>query len=225
MSRRISAAQAAFAALRICALALGFLLVSCVSGPDRQALAAEYLLLADGYAGLEDYEKALFFYERAAEDPALQNTAQYGMGRMYALSGNWDEAVWLFAGLYAQDPENEILLSSYAYALASSGNIDESLRLYRALRDSRPDDARLAADYVELLFAAGKYAEAEAEAESVRAEFPDSGEIATLEDLEERIAEALGTAESAPDAAAGNPAAPDAAGTEAESAVSGEPEE
>ena len=83
------------------------------------------------------------------------------------------------------------------------------------MRDSRPDDARLAADYVELLFAAGKYAEAEAEAESVRAEFPDSGEIATLEDLEERIAEALGTAESAPDAA----------GTEAESAVSGEPEE
>lgn len=175
----------------LAALPLLFCLSACLSAPDREALAADYLFLADSYAEVEEYEKALFFYERAATEPAFRDVAEYGMGRMYALSENWRAAARVFRRLYEKDPENGILLSSYAFALASDGQIERALPLYAGLRDSRPDDARLAADYAELLFAAGLYDEALEEAAAVKERFPDNEQTVSLDDMEERVAKAL----------------------------------
>ena len=103
------------------ALLLPFGLGRCLSAPDREALAADYLYLADCYAEVEEYEKALFFYEKAASVPAYKDVATYGMGRMYALGENWAAAIRVFKALYEMESENSILLSAYAFALASDG--------------------------------------------------------------------------------------------------------
>ena len=177
------------------ALLLPFSLIACLSAPDREALAADYLYLADCYAEVEEYEKALFFYEKAAKEPAFKDVATYGMGRMHALSENWGAAVKIFKPLYEKEPENSILLSAYAFALASDGQVEKALPLYSVLKDERPDDARVAADYVELLFAAKMYDEALLEAAAVKEMFPDNEQTVSLDNLEERIAEALGEPE------------------------------
>ena len=187
--------QARRGALRLiaaaAALLLPFSLSRCLSAPDKAALAADYLYLADCYAEVEEYEKALFFYEKAAAVPAFKDVATYGMGRMYALSENWVAAVKVFKGLYEREPDNSILLSAYAFALASDGQLDEALPLYSLLKDERPDDARVAADYVELLFAAKMYDEALLEAAAVKERFPDNEQTVSLDSLEERIEKAL----------------------------------
>ena len=173
------------------ALLLPFSLSRCLSAPDKAALAADYLYLADSYAEVEEYEKALFFYEKAAKEDAFKDVATYGMGRMHALSENWSAAVKIFKSLYEKEPNNSILLSAYAFALASDGQIETALPLYATLRDSRPDDARVAADYAELLFAAKMYDEARAEAAAVKEKFPDNEQTVSLDNLEERIQKAL----------------------------------
>ena len=173
------------------ALLLPFSLAACLSAPDRAALAADYLYLADCYAEVEEYEKALFFYEKASKEDAFKDIATYGMGRMHALSENWAAAIKVFKALYEKEPENSILLSAYAFALASDGQLDKALPLYSKLKDERPDDARVAADYVELLFAAKMYDEARAEAAAVKEKFPDNEQTVSLDNLEERIEKAL----------------------------------
>ncbi len=171
--------------------ALPFYLSACLTAPDREALAAEYLVLADSYAEVEEYEKAFFFYEKAAREDAFKDVAQYGMGKMHALSENWSAAVKIFASLYEKDKENSILISAYAFALASDGQIGKALPLYEKLMDERPDDARVAADYVELLFAAKLYDAALEEAAFVKELYPDNEQTASLDNLEERIEKAL----------------------------------
>ena len=177
------------------ALLLPFSLAACLSAPDREALAADYLYLADSYAEVEEYEKALFFYEKAAMEDAFKDVATYGIGRMHALSENWGAAVKVFKALYEQESENSILLSAYAFALASDGQLDKALPLYATLVDAQPDDARVAADYVELLFAAKMYDEAREEAAAVKERFPDNEQTVSLDNLEERIEKALKGAE------------------------------
>lgn len=167
------------------------LCVSCVSAPDRGALAAEYMVLAEGYAGLEKYDQALFFYKKASTEPSYKNAALYGMGRIYALTENWKEAVSVFASLYEQEPENEILISAYAYALVAAGDGERALPLYAEMMRTHPDDARFAVDYVELLFLAGLYDEAREEAAALEERFPNNPELASLGDIEERIRAAV----------------------------------
>ena len=173
------------------AILLPFGLAACLSAPSRAALAAEYLYLADCYAEVEEYEKALFFYEKAAMEDAFRDVAAYGMGRMCALSENWGAAVKIFKSLYEKEPDNSILLSAYAFALASDGQLGKALPLYATLADARPDDARVAADYVELLFAAKMYDEAREEAAAVKERFPDNEQTVSLDNLEERVQKAL----------------------------------
>ncbi len=168
-----------------------FTCISCLSAPDRESIAAEYMILAEGYAGLEKYDQALFFYRKAAMEPSYKNAAEYGIGRIYALTGNWKDAAKVFASLYEMEPENEILISSYAYALAASGDVDKALPVYRVIMEKHPDDARFAVDYVELLFVAGLYDEVRQETAALEERFPDNPEVASLADIERRIDEAL----------------------------------
>ena len=124
-------------------------------------------------------------------EDAFKDVATYGMGRMHALSENWGAAIKIFKSLYEKEPDNSILLSAYAFALASNGQIENALPLYATLVEARPDDARLAADYVELFFAAKMYDEARAEAAAVKEKFPDNEQTVSLDNLEERIQKAL----------------------------------
>ena len=191
---------------RICICAAGvFLCFSCLSEPDRKALASEYMVLAEGYVGLEKYDQALFFYRKAALESSHKNAAEYGIGKVYALSGDWRNATKVFESLYEQEPENEILISSYAYALAASGEVEKALPVYKTRMEKHPDDARIAADYVELLFVAGLYDEVRREAAAVNERFPDNPELSSLSDIEKRIEEAVEAERKAEEAAANPP--------------------
>jgi len=53
--------------------------------------AAGYLEIADGYAGISKYDKAIPFYRKAAGNPDYANAASYGLARAYALTGKWTD--------------------------------------------------------------------------------------------------------------------------------------
>lgn len=169
-------------------------IVSCVS-PGRlfysRDIAAEYYALAEGYAGLKNYDKALVYYTEASRIREFRNASLWGIGRMHALKGNWNEAVQVFASLYEQDRSNMMLANAYAYALAASGNTREAVFLYRSLYESSVEDPEIARNYVEILSVAGEHQLVLDVSAVLRLRFPDSSIITALTQLEAKAAEAL----------------------------------
>ncbi len=174
--------------------ALLCVIVSCVS-PGKlfysRDIAAEYYALAEGYAGLKNYDKALLYYTEASRIREFRNASLWGIGRMHALKGNWNEAVQVFANLYELDSSNLMLSNAYAYALAASGNTREAIILYRSLYEASIEDPEVARNYVEILSIAGEHQLVLDVSPILRSRFPDSGIITAIAQLETKAAEAL----------------------------------
>lgn len=154
-------------------------------------IAAEYYNIAEGYAGLSKYDKAILYYQKASLQKEFRNAAEYGMGRMYALSGKWHEACDVFSGLYKKDPDNELIASAYAYALASDGKKEQALEMYAALYRKHPDDPQVMRNYAEMQVVSGKYAEALETVESLKVKFPDSDALKGIDALEKKANDGL----------------------------------
>lgn len=184
-------------ALAWCAIALAFL-ASCAGlrpGVTRQTIAAEYYAIAEAYADLEKYEKAIPYYQEATKQREFKNAARYGLGRSYALSGKWEEAADIFESLLAKDPENEMLRTAYSFSLVSMGRAEEALPLYKAVMDAHPDDPVLARNYAEVQIVAEKYADAIETVKSARLRFPESDIMKDFDDIEAKASEAIAAAE------------------------------
>lgn len=176
-------------------LPLGFLpfFASCAS-PGRffysKDIAYEYYAIAEGYAGLAKHEQALHYYREASREPSLKNASLYGMGKMHALSGNWNEAVSVFESLYEKDGKNALIASAYAYALAQSGKNDEAVAVYFSVYDANKMDPEAGRNYAEILFIAKRYADLTLLIPVLREAFPAHEIIPALEALETKLKEA-----------------------------------
>ena len=110
---------------------LAVVLLSCVASVSSCALmpgyssaadiAAENLAIADGYAGLSNFDKAASYYQKAARVKSYRNAAQWGLARSSAMLGDWDTAVTLLEGLLRQDGANRLVKEAFAYALVKKG--------------------------------------------------------------------------------------------------------
>jgi tetratricopeptide (TPR) repeat protein len=161
------------------------------SGVTHQTIASEYYSIAEAYADLEKYDKAIPYYEAAARQKQYRNAARYGLGRMYGLTGDWEKASDIFKSLLGKDPENEMLEGAYSFALVSQGKTEKALPLYKGLMDKHPDDPVRARDYVAILIVAKRYEDALDEIAATREKFPDSDVLKDLDDLEAKASAAL----------------------------------
>lgn len=168
-----------------------FLLSSCVSVMSSKEMAGEYYALAEGYVETAKYDKAIPYYKKAAQRKEYKNSAEFGLARAYALSGNWDDSYALLARLHGLDPDNTLIGTAYAYALVNVNRIDEALSLYASLCAARSDDSVLSRNYAELLFVAGRYEETGYEIAWIKSQFPDSDGAKDIASLEKKLEAAL----------------------------------
>ncbi len=196
----VSIASKAFLALAC------VLLASCASrraSIAERELASEYLSVADAYAELGKHEKAVEFYLRARKIPEFRNATSYSLGRMYALSGKWREAVDMFEALHREEPENARVSAAYAFALVSTGETERALAVYEAAYVAKRDDPTTNRDYAEMLLIAGKPEEAINHIALVREGLADTKVASDLDSIEKRALEAIAARTKAPDAKKG----------------------
>ncbi len=178
----------------ITALLLAVMISSCITGNaglSGQSIASEYYAIAEGYAELSKFDKAILYYRKAALRKEYANAANYGLGRMYALSGRWQQACDTFAGLHTKDPDNTLIASAYAYALASNGQTTEALALYKTVWRNNPGDPGTGRNYAAMLVLALRYEDALSLIAELKKSYPDIEEIKDLGELKKKAADAL----------------------------------
>jgi tetratricopeptide (TPR) repeat protein len=176
-----------------------------------QHLAASYYDIAQKYAELKTYDKAIANYTLAARDKDFRKPAQYQLARMYALSSKWMEAERAFEALLKQDPDNITLKSSLAYVYAQVGKLDEAETMYVSLLEKDPQHEQLQENYIRVLHANKKPEDAAAQLEVFVGQFPDSKALEGLRELlnptpkdpaeEDAVTEEAGEKESAEETA------------------------
>ena len=171
-----------------------FFLSSCAAmrgGVTARDISAEYYAIAEAYAELAKYEKALSYYVKADKQMEIREGARFGRARVYAMRGEWAESCEILAGLLSKDPGNEMLETAYAFSLVSSGNAKDSLDIYRKVVEKRPDDPVVARNYAEVQIIAGFYSDALETIAMIKKKFPDSEVLKDLPGLEMKATEGL----------------------------------
>jgi len=177
-----------------CGFALCVLFSSCATanaGLAGQNIASEYYAIAEGYAELSKFDKAILYYRKASLRREYANAAGYGLGRMYALSGKWQEACDEFAVLYKKDPDNTLIAGAYAFALASNGQTGEALALYGMLWQKNPVDPQTGRNYAAMLVLAARYEEALALIAELNEKYPDAEALKGIGEIEKKAEDAL----------------------------------
>ena len=160
------------------------------SGKQDRQLLKEYFEIAQAYAEVGKYDKAIEYYEKAAADPSYKNATQYSLARMYGLKNEWKKACSLLEPQYNEAPDNIMVLNAYAYALASAGEHERACTLYHALYEKNQSDPESALNYARILIIAEKYDEASAFIEKIKTQFVEHEEKKVLDELEDKIKKA-----------------------------------
>jgi tetratricopeptide (TPR) repeat protein len=161
----------------------------------RESVGIEYLAIADSYADLGKYDKAVTYYLLAMKNKKLYWSAYYKLGRAYALAKDWSDAENVYDKLLQRDPANVNLKLSRAYIKAMSGNLDEAMMLYRTLLEEQPENDAVLVNYITILLSQGRAELAEEQLEVLKKNFPDNKSISNLS---KKIGDALKDDGSAP---------------------------
>ncbi|MBQ9631154.1 MAG: tetratricopeptide repeat protein [Treponema sp.] len=147
----------------------------------RDAIYAEYLAIADAYADLEKYDKAIQYYNLALENKDVYWQTIYKLAHMYAYAKNWSEAEKLYTKLLERDSQNVNLQLSLAYLQAMSGNVDKAIVSYKKIISENEDAEDALTNYIAILLATGRYELAESEVNILKEKFPESKRLSEFE--------------------------------------------
>jgi tetratricopeptide (TPR) repeat protein len=116
------------------------LLASCVSAPERRAVAEEYYNLGNSYLAAGKVEHALSLFEIAIQTDASLLQAHYNLTLALLRLGRGEEAMKMLNALLARDPDNLTVMSLLGYALYTLGRYPEALDRYDLILASSPGD-------------------------------------------------------------------------------------
>ncbi|MGP1594657.1 MAG: tetratricopeptide repeat protein [Treponema sp.] len=156
-------------------------------GKADSKLAKEYFDLAQAFTEVSKYEKAIEYYRKAAADPAHKNAAEYNLARVYGLQNDWENACTLLEKQYKAAPDNSVICSAFAYALAAGGKTERAANLYKTIYTNNKENPEAAFNYVRILITAKKYQEGLTFLESVKADFPENTEKRIYDELESKL--------------------------------------
>ncbi len=109
------------------------ILSSCQSSPERERLAKDYYNIGNAYFDLEQYDKAVEYYDRALQlDPTI-NQAVFNMARTKIETGDFRRALKLLNRLLESDPENVMVLEMIAYTYYRMDSFPQAVDLYKRI--------------------------------------------------------------------------------------------
>ena len=152
--------------------------------------AKAYFEIAQAYADVSKYDKAVEFYQKAAKDPAHKNAAEYNLARVYGLQGEWGKAKSILAQQYTEAPGNIVILKAYAYSLAATGDGARACEMYKKLYDTDAENPEAALNYARILILSKRYDQALSFIEELKTQFTESADTKALAALEEKIKKA-----------------------------------
>ena len=152
--------------------------------------AKAYFEIAQAYADVSKYDKAVEFYQKAAKDPAHKNAAEYNLARVYGLQGEWGKAKSILAQQYTEAPGNIVILKAYAYSLAATGDGARACEMYKKLYDTDAENPEAALNYARILILSKRYDQALSFIEELKTQFTESAENKAFVELEEKIKKA-----------------------------------
>lgn len=174
-------------------LILSFLILPVLAFANGRAesLTTEYFEIANAYAELKNYDKAIEFYKKASADKKYTNACEYNTARMHGLKNEWKEAEKILTKLHKQEPENKMLLEAYAYSLVATGKTKEGKAIYKELAEKNGDDPKELLNYLHVLVFAKDYTTAKSEVEKAILKFPSAEERASFDEIQKEIEKEL----------------------------------
>ena len=170
-----------------------FALVSCASGGSNslvrssgmlEDLGREYYLLADSYAELKKYDKALELYQKASRTGVKsERELSFKIARCAALAKDWNTALKEYGSLLEKDKDNLLLKKSIAWIYGQKGDLEKAEAEYEALYTAHSYDKDVCTNYILVLHTLKKDEQARAVFSSYAELYPDAPNIAELEKL------------------------------------------
>ncbi len=170
-----------------------FALVSCASGGSNslvrssgmlEDLGREYYLLADSYAELKKYDKALELYQKASRTGVKsERELSFKIARTAALAKDWNTALKEYGSLLEKDKDNLLLKKSIAWIYGQKGDLEKAETEYEALYTAHSYDKDVCTNYILVLHALKKNEQARVVFSSYAELYPDAPNIAELEKL------------------------------------------
>lgn len=160
-------------------------------GAVEEDLAGEYFSIAQSYAELKNYSKAVDFYLKAEKSEEYKNAVQYNLAQVYALQKDWNSCLKYIEPLYKEAPENIKLSTAYAYALASAGKEEKALSVYEKIYFENKETPEYFFNYVRLLIIVKKYEKAKELLAESKEKFTQEDDKKTINSLEQEIEKLL----------------------------------
>jgi len=170
-----------------------FALVSCATGGANslvrssgmlEDLGREYYLLADSYAELKKYDKALELYQKALRTGIKsERELSFKIARCAALAKDWTTALKEYGTLLEKDKDNLLLKKSIAWIYGQKGDLEKAEAEYEALYTAYSYDKDVCTNYILVLHTLKKDEQARAVFSSYTELYPDAPNIAELEKL------------------------------------------
>lgn len=150
-------------------------------------LYSEYYSIGDEYVKLENYSKAIEYYEFAMKDKTLRDAAYYKIGQCYAKNKQYDKALSVFKSILKKDPDNISLKSSVAYLTAMTGNKEDAAGIYKDLVVANPDNSETLINYISILIVLKDYETAKINLDYLEKKYPSTTQLASLKDSLEKL--------------------------------------
>ena len=171
-----------------------FALGSCASAGGTKSLAhssnivedlgREYYLLADAYAELKKYDKALELYQKASRTGVKgERELSFKIARTAALAKDWNTALKEYGFLLEKDTGNLLLKKSIAWIYGQKGDLKKAETEYETLYEAHSYDKDVCTNYILVLHALKKDKRARTVFLSYAELYPDASNIAELEKL------------------------------------------
>lgn len=154
-----------------------------------QNIYSEYYNIAEEYFKLNNYSKAIEFYQKSMGSEKLHDAAYYKTGRCYALSKDYDKAEVVFNNILKKDPDNVSIKSSLAYLTAMRGDAKKAAELYGQLVQVNPDNADLLINYISVLIVLKDYESAKLNFDYLQKKYPSATQLESLKDNLEKLSD------------------------------------
>lgn len=111
----------------------------------------EYYNIGDTYYRLEDFNKAITYYDKAMKNRKLYWPAYYKLAKCYTLISDWNKALPMYEKILKRDPDNSTIKASLAYLYVMQGDVKNAQKLYKELLDIEPENQNYIENYIAIL--------------------------------------------------------------------------
>lgn len=134
--------------------------LSCVTRVDESGLAVEYFNVGNAFLEIEQFDKAVEYYNKVLDIDTDFHKARYNLIYIYVRRSDFKNAGKNIAYLELLGDENLKVKRLSAYVKYSEGKLEEALDLYVGVYNRGDHSEEIQLNIVKLYYQLGKYSEA-----------------------------------------------------------------